>query len=96
MKESKESEALETEASQLIDKAASDEGKLDKAAELLAEAEKLKGPISQPKTADKAETKSEAKAETKAETKSEAKGETQAETKSTGAIQDQSGGKAVD
>jgi hypothetical protein len=39
------SEELETEASQLIDKAASDEGKLDKAAELLAEAEKLKGPV---------------------------------------------------
>ncbi len=44
-KDSDKSKELESEASQMIDRAASDEGKLDKAAELLAEAEKLKGPI---------------------------------------------------
>ncbi len=51
--ESKESEELESEASKLIDGAASDEGKLDKAAEILAEAEKLKGPIGKEKPTDK-------------------------------------------
>jgi hypothetical protein len=39
------SEELETEAAQLIDKAPSDEGELDKAALLLAESEKLKGSV---------------------------------------------------
>jgi len=37
---------LENEASTLIDESPQDEAKLDKAAEILAEAEKLKGPLS--------------------------------------------------
>jgi hypothetical protein len=36
---------LENEASTLIDEGAQDEAKLDKAAEIMAEAEKLKGPV---------------------------------------------------
>jgi hypothetical protein len=46
MKQDKaKAEKLENEASTLIDESAQDEAKLDKAAEILAEAEKLKGPL---------------------------------------------------
>lgn len=55
--EKAESNRLETRASKMIDEGGSDENQLDKAAELLAEAEKLKGPLNK----DGAEKKSGSK-----------------------------------
>ena len=43
------SEKLENKASELIDQSASDEARLDEAAEILAEAERLKGPLDKSK-----------------------------------------------
>jgi hypothetical protein len=54
--DNEESEKLETEASQLIDQNADDKT-LDEAAEILAKAERLKGPLDKSKTDQKSDPK---------------------------------------
>lgn len=48
-----ESQELESKASQLIDQGSGDDETLDQAAEILARAERLKGPLDKPGSAEK-------------------------------------------